>query len=1454
MSSSAAIISMQSSTNNNNSHHAPNSTRSRVASSDSWSTLKSLPTILMTRTSFKVNEDHLLNLAIKARLENRECGYLSRRGGQDPSSSPNKWQSKWFVLYQNLLFYYDNVNSPKPQGVYFLESCYSSRSPAKNSKDGEKLNCFSISYTRDGRNAIEFAAESETDCQVWIECIQTCSYNRLLSLKEELEQKYLHLSQVYESEAKTKYQYLQQVEELSTEVRELRRELSLYRRQHHLLRTKSTAEEDTEEIRKIKKVQSLCRGWLYRQRWKRIVEEYIRSPHAEMMRKRNNIIFNLVESEREYVHQLEILVANYVRPFRMAASSKKPPVTHEDINSIFLNSEIILFLHQIFYKGLSKKLENWPTFYTGDLFDMFISMLHIYLEYVRNHHYSLQNLIECKLSNSEFSKFLERCQVKAACEGMSLETLLVLPMNRIPYYIITLANCLSHTPHAHVEREKLEQAKDKLEELSKIMHDEVSETEHIRTNLAIERSIAEGCDVLLDVNQVLCRQDGLVLWTGEKNKPNHGQRLSAREIRRNETVVQCYLFSNHLVTTTRGSNGKLHLVKGCGVIPLADVTLVEDISTDPQYLLASVTEEDSVDDTNSHMTDNKNTELDIYINRLFRLIVEPRDQTPFSATFVANDENHKSEWCTDIAQCLQNLRYTELVTRTFRNESSVIAPESVKSDVKLYKDDSKMKFSKTLDSCKIPQIRHATLERLFERLTDLRFLSIDFLNTFLLTYRLYTDAHTVMEILIRIYKSSPHTSLDHANETDTQKTDEHHKEKPIKISEIDNELTRRISTVETSVTTTTEQERDLRRHSHIGSFQRGISIDQNEIVTTTVVTKTTEKKISIKSSEATVALPTLATIPSMDIDESIETPHRPLAPLASSETFTDVNSLSHDDHKLQGNTKISSTKNKKEHLSPQTSSKTTKSEFDSLEILFDFPSSGISSNTHLNVEQPPHNMSHLCFNDNHQILTTDKEEQKKLLLEKSDSPTTLQRARLESNSATGIAQANQTTSQNVLMLSKRLSEVLSSPRQSLRNAAEGTFKKVLPGVVVTSSRSSRRRTSSAAATQAFAAAVAGESPKFARNERLPSTPGSSSASPQPTASNNPLASCSSREQKTNEYTIVNTASTMRVLNVLRHWLTKHPLDFHRDPKLKEMVLELLQDMLVNGHLIATEHKAAVTIIKQLETNEVEEKNTELQLILHPPPASDVTLDQIAVSDVAEQMTLIDHKLFCALYSEELILQGWMKPGRDDLAPNVAGISRRFNEMCRLVITEILSQTTINGRVQCIEKWGTIADICRYLRNFNGVLQIMAAFVNSSVYRLKQTWDRISKQNKQVINKLQSLVHSDGKFKNLRDTLTKVDPPCVPYLGLYLSDLTFIEESSQDVSETDLINFSKMRMKTHIISEVRRFQSATFKIKHNPRICAYLLNTSRLLSEDQCYVLSLKLEPRATRAGVTNPSV
>ncbi len=73
----------------------------------------------------------------------------------------------------------------------------------------------------------------------------------------------------------------------------------------------------------------------------------------------------MVEAEEEYVEQLEILISCFFRPFKMAASSKNPPCTHEDINSIFLNSETVLFLHQIFLKGLTARMESWPTLVLG---------------------------------------------------------------------------------------------------------------------------------------------------------------------------------------------------------------------------------------------------------------------------------------------------------------------------------------------------------------------------------------------------------------------------------------------------------------------------------------------------------------------------------------------------------------------------------------------------------------------------------------------------------------------------------------------------------------------------------------------------------------------------------------------------------------------------------------------------------------------------------------------------------------------------------------------------------------------------------------------------------------------------------------------------------------------------------------------------------------------------------
>ena len=43
------------------------------------------------------------------------------------------------------------------------------------------------------------------------------------------------------------------------------------------------------------------------------------------------------------------------------------------------------------------------------------------------------------------------------------------------------------------------------------------------------------------------------------------------------------------------------------------------------------------------------------------------------------------------------------------------------------------------------------------------------------------------------------------------------------------------------------------------------------------------------------------------------------------------------------------------------------------------------------------------------------------------------------------------------------------------------------------------------------------------------------------------------------------------------------------------------------------------------------------------------------------------------------------------------------------------------------------------------------------------------------------------------TLLEEDLPCVPYIGIYLSDLTFIEDGNPEFLDENLINFQKQEV-------------------------------------------------------------
>lgn len=68
---------------------------------------------------------------------------------------------------------------------------------------------------------------------------------------------------------------------------------------------------------------------------------------------------------------------------------------------------------------------------------------------------------------------------------------------------------------------------------------------------------------------------------------------------------------------------------------------------------------------------------------------------------------------------------------------------------------------------------------------------------------------------------------------------------------------------------------------------------------------------------------------------------------------------------------------------------------------------------------------------------------------------------------------------------------------------------------------------------------------------------------------------------------------------------------------------------------------------------------------------------------------------------------------------------KITKMSQLVVSEIIGSTNAIQRLEKLEKWTTIANICKFLKNFNGVLQIMSAFASTPVFRLKKTWEKIS---------------------------------------------------------------------------------------------------------------------------------
>lgn len=320
---------------------------------------------------------------------------------------------------------------------------------------------------------------------------------------------------------------------------------------------------------------------------------------------------------------------------------------------------------------------------------------------------------------------------------------------------------------------------------------------------------------------------------------------------------------------------------------------------------------------------------------------------------------------------------------------------------------------------------------------------------------------------------------------------------------------------------------------------------------------------------------------------------------------------------------------------------------------------------------------------------------------------------------------------------------------------------------------------------------------------------------------------------------------LRVVNVIKGWIKDHWSDFN------EKLISQLKAFIDGTLRIENKYADMLTSLLQSKRPEAEEEKRTSTFNEDPPEPKvpknifSLYLDLFDVDEeeIARQLTLIDFEIYSSIKMSELLNQSWNKPKLRHRSPNVIRMINRFNETNLWVATSILRQEKIRDRTRTMAKFIRIADYLKQLNNFNTTMAILSGLNGAAVHRLKHTREDMPRHIQQAYTDLQHALDSNQSYKGYRNLLAHANPPCIPYLGVYLTDLTFIEDGNQDCLQK-LINFTKRKYIYDVIAKVKQYQHPSYNLQPVYQIASLLITPVREhMDEDKQFKVSLLREPR-----------
>ncbi|KAK5582398.1 hypothetical protein RB653_003981 [Dictyostelium firmibasis] len=336
---------------------------------------------------------------------------------------------------------------------------------------------------------------------------------------------------------------------------------------------------------------------------------------------RIKIINELIETERDYVRDLNIVVEVFLNPIR-----EKQLLSAKDVNALFSNIEILYSINMNVLKELEK--ERDPLCENISVGQTFLDMSHylkMYTTYCSNQQNALKILEEEKLKNQPFREYLEFCMNDSVCRGLPLNSFIIKPVQRICKYPLLIKETIKFTPDDHPDKPALEEVDKKISDIVQSINEAKRTLELFQKIVDLQNSI----DGLEDTN--LMEQGRTLLMEGTVSavkELNSEDSLSRTLFLFNNLILICSFGTN--VLSTAINQFKTKKLKLKAKIPISDSRLIFVSDTDSvKYALEIV---NIKEDSNYILCFNNDQDRNKWFKQIKALIQEQKLSNAKKAT------------------------------------------------------------------------------------------------------------------------------------------------------------------------------------------------------------------------------------------------------------------------------------------------------------------------------------------------------------------------------------------------------------------------------------------------------------------------------------------------------------------------------------------------------------------------------------------------------------------------------------------------------------------------------------------------------------------------------------------------------------------------------------------------------------------------------------------------------